>query len=158
MAQSSFLSPDESRDLAEHVRDLFDDLARNLAHHQRAYSGEYQPPLDVRETEEAVEVVVDICGVPAAAVRVLFRRGVLVIAGEKAPAPMPQGRTFHLVEREFGRFARAVQLAGAFDVPNASASVVGGELTVVLPKRPERRGRPHDIPVRPAPDRADASG
>jgi HSP20 family protein len=147
VAQFSFLSPDESRDLAEHVRDLFDNLASTLAHDQRAYSGEYHPPLDVRETEQAVEVVVDVCGVPAAGIRVLYRRGVLVVAGEKAPAGVPQGRTFHLVEREFGRFARAVPLAGAFDIPNARATLLGGELTIVLPKQAERRGQAHAIPV-----------
>jgi len=78
---------------------------------------------------------------------VLFRAGVLLIAGEKAPPRTTEEQTFHLVEREFGRFARAVRLNGAFDVPDARASVIDGELTIVLPKLIERRDQSHRIPV-----------
>jgi HSP20 family protein len=101
----------------------------------------------VLESDDAIEVVVDVSGVPANALRVLFRDGVLVVAGEKAPAPVSEDQTFHLVEREFGRFARAVRLTGSFDVQQARAAVQDGELTVVLPKLIDRRGQGHRIPV-----------
>jgi HSP20 family protein len=114
---------------------------------QRAFSGECHPPLDVLETDDAVEVVMDMSGVAPAAVRVVFRAGVLLIAGEKA-APLPKGaKTFHLVEREFGRFARGVRLNGAFDVQHGRASIRDGELTILLPKLVERRGRAHRIAI-----------
>ena len=71
----------------------------------------------------------------------------LIVAGEKAPVPVTEDQTFHLVEREFGRFARAVRLTGAFDVQQGRATVRDGELTVVLPKLIDRRGRGHRIPV-----------
>jgi HSP20 family protein len=80
-------------------------------------------------------------------VRVLFRSGVLIIAGEKAPTPVAAEQTFHLVERDFGRFARVVRLSGAFDVPRARASLAAGELRVVLPKRDERREQKHTIRI-----------
>ena len=71
----------------------------------------------------------------------------LVIVGEKAQGPSPPDHSFHLVEREFGRFARAVPLTGAFDIPATRATMRNGELTVHLPKRIERRGQGHRIPV-----------
>jgi len=40
-----------------------------------------------------------------------------------------------------------VRLTGAFDVARASATLQAGELTVVLPKLLERRGRAHRVPV-----------
>jgi len=147
MAQFSLIPPDEATDLAEDIRELFDDLARSPDRGLRVSSGKCHPSLDVLETDRAVEVAVDLSGVPAAALRVVFRAGVLLIAGEKAPARPAPEQTFHLVEREFGRFARAVRLAGAFDVPNARATLRDGELTIVLPKRDERRGGAHRIPV-----------
>lgn len=149
MTTFSFIPPGEAQELAEDIRELFNDLAASLQHDQRAYSGECHPSIDVLETDEAVEVIVDVSGVPPAAIRVLFRAGVLVVAGEKAPGPVSADHTFHLVEREFGRFARAVRLAGAFDIPRARATVANGELTIVLPKISERRGRAHRIPVTP---------
>ena len=56
-------------------------------------------------------------------VRVLIKDGVVLLVGEKLP-PDPAGRadaTFHLVERGFGRFARAVRLSGAVDAGRARA-------------------------------------
>jgi len=137
----------ESHELAEDVRALFDDLAASLEHEQRAFSGECHPVLDVYETDSTVEVIVDVCGVAPEAIRVLFRDGVVLIAGEKAPAPASGEQTFHLVEREFGRFARAVRVSGAFDVAQARATLRDGELTVLLPKIVERRGQGHRIAV-----------
>jgi HSP20 family protein len=78
---------------------------------------------------------------------VLFRDGVVLIAGEKAPAVTSEDQTFHLVEREFGRFARAVRVHGAFDLAQARATLREGELTVQLPKLVERRGQGHRIAV-----------
>jgi HSP20 family protein len=147
VAQFSFIPSTEARELTDDVRELFEDLAATLPHEQRAYSGECHPTLDVVETDEAVEVVVDVSGIPASGLRVLFRAGVLLIAGEKAAPRTTEEQTFHLVEREFGRFARAVRLTGAFDIPDARASVSDGELTIVLPKLTERRDQSHRIPV-----------
>lgn len=147
MAQFSFVPAAETTDLAEDIRDLFEDLARNLKQEQRAYSGECHPSLDVLETETSVEVVVDVCGVPQDALRVLFRAGILIIAGEKAPSAAGPQQTFHLVEREFGRFARAVRLTGAFDVQRGRATLRAGELRVILPKLEERRNSAHRIPI-----------
>lgn len=149
MVQFSLIPSAEAADLADDIRELFDDLSRTLDRTRRAYSGECHPALDVFETEAALEVCVDVAGVPAAALRVVFRAGVLLIVGEKAPGPTTNEQTFHLVERAFGRFARAVRLAGAFDLQNSRATLREGELTVVLPKIDDRRGRSHRIPVRP---------
>jgi len=94
-----------------------------------------------------VEIVLDITGVPANAIRVLFRNGVVIVAGEKAPSRLTTGATYHLVEREFGRFARAVRLNGAFEIGAARAWLDDGELTIVIPRRADRRGQAHSIPV-----------
>lgn len=147
VAQVPFITNGESHELAEDVRALFEDLAATLDHEQRAYSGECHPVLDVYETDTAMQLVVDLSGVPPGAVRVLFRDGVVLIAGEKAPAPSSSDQTFHLVEREFGRFARAVRVTGAFDLTRARATLQDGELTVELPKMTERRGQAHRITV-----------
>ena len=147
MAQFSFLPTVESRELTDDVRELFEDLAAHLKPEQRAYSGECRPPVDVRETGEALEIIVDVSGIAPEAIRVLYRAGVVIVAGEKAPTSSTQGQTYHLVEREFGRFARVVRVNGSFDIQNARATVVKGELVVVLPKLTDRRGRGHQIPV-----------
>jgi HSP20 family protein len=139
----------EVRDLTDEVAQLFDELDRETGGPRRGPSGHCTPALDVQETAEALEVVMDLPGVSAAQVRVLLKNGALVIAGEK-PSPYPGGRadtTFHLVERGFGRFARAVRLAGAFDGGRTRAVLQGGELRVTLPRIEERRGREIHVPI-----------
>jgi len=147
MVQFSLMPSAEAADLADDIRELFDDLSRTLDRAQRAFSGECHPALDVFETDAAIEICVDVAGVPPAALRVLFRGGVLLIVGEKAPDATTSEQTFHLVERAFGRFARAVRLAGAFDLENSRATVRNGELMIVLPKIQDRRGRAHHIAI-----------
>ncbi len=144
----SFLPTTESRELVDDLRQVFADLAATLPPEQRAHSGEYHPSLDVVETASAVEIIVDVAGVPLEAVRVLFRDDVLIVAGEKAPPPTTDSEpNFHLLERGFGRFARAVRLSGAFEIGQAHARLVSGELTIVLPRRADRRGHAQAIPI-----------
>jgi HSP20 family molecular chaperone IbpA len=54
---------------------------------------------------------------------------------------------FHLAERAYGRFARAVRLSGAFDAGRARAKIESGQLRIVLPRMEDRRGRMYTVPV-----------
>ena len=147
MAQFSMIPAPEAADLGDDIRVLFEELARTLPGEHRVYSGECRPALDVLETGDALEITLDAPGVPVDAIRVMFRAGVLLVVGEKAPLSGAGEQTFHLVEREFGRFARVVRVTGAVDVQNARAILRDGELRIRLPKLDDRRGRPHRIPV-----------
>jgi HSP20 family protein len=147
MAQFTLIPSAEVGELAEDIRAIFDELAATLSAEQRVTAGECHPALDVFETDDAVEIVMDVSGVAPEALRIVFRAGVVLIAGEKAP-PVPRApRTFHVVEREFGRFARGVRVSSAFDLQGGRAVMREGELTIVLPKRADRRGRPYPIPI-----------
>ena len=151
MAQFPLVPSSEAAELGDDIRQLFDDIARALPRDRGILSGECHPLLDVRETDQFVEITVDVAGVPTEAIRVLFRAGVLVVAGEKGPSRPVADQTFHLVEREFGRFARAVRVNGAFDVAKAQATLRDGELRIVLPKLTERRGAAQRIAIRTEP-------
>lgn len=154
MAQFPFVPAGDLRELGDDIRELFADIEAHLSPDERVYSGECHPVLDVLETSAGVEILLDITGVPADALRVVFRGGVVLVAGAKAPSN--PGGTYHLVEREFGRFARAVRLTGAFEVGAARAWLDNGELTIVIPRRTERRGQSHAIPIADAEDRSRA--
>jgi len=137
----------ESHELADEIARLFDDIARSLG--RRVAAGETTPALDVVETDAAVEIHVDLPGVTAEAVRVLIKNGIVIIAGEKLPhdATQRSESSFHLVERGFGHFARAVRLTGAFDGGKARATLRTGELRIEIPKITERRGREIAVPI-----------
>ena len=136
-------------DLSDDVRRIFQELDRQGGRPLTAAAGQCNPGLDVLETDETVEVVMDLPGVAAASLRVVLKGGIVVIAGEKLSVP-PAGigaGDFHLVERAFGRFARAVRVTAAIDGSRATARLASGELRVVLPRIHDRRGAVRAIPV-----------
>jgi HSP20 family protein len=131
--------PSEIADFAEEVRQIFAELGRAFG--AESLAGECVPPVDVFETDEAVEVAVDLPGVAPPAIRLLVKGDSLLIAGEKPSHRVRAESNFHLVERGYGRFARVVRLGCACETAKATATLADGELRVKLPKIAERRGR-----------------
>jgi HSP20 family protein len=142
-------SLDEPAGLTEDVHRLLDDLARRRPDRRQLVAGECMPVVDVFETDRSVEIVLDLPGVAADAVRILFKSGVLLIVGEKERPDMSRRgpSSFHLVERDFGRFARAVRINAAIDGAQARARMNNGELRIVLPRITERRGAGVMVPI-----------
>jgi HSP20 family protein len=137
----------ERHELDDDLRRLFEQLTGNEA---RAHAAECRVPIDVVETPKGIEVVTDLVGVGADDVQVAIARDTLLISGMKRPAGCEHhgDATFHVAERVFGRFTRAVRLTGALDVSRAEATLRAGELRVTVPRIEERRGREHRILVR----------
>ena len=126
MAHFSFIQPAEWGELSDDIRQLFDELAATRPTGSAEAAGTCRPLSDVVKADQAIELAVDPSGVPAASFT----------------------HTYHLVERDFGRFARVVRFTGAFDVERGAATLGAGQLTVVLPKRLERRGVAHRVTIR----------
>lgn len=133
-------------ELAEDARRLLAEIERDVPG-AAAITADCRPPLDVLETATALEIVVDVPGVPPDSIRIAVRRSTLLIVGAKLALTLDRQARFHLAERSYGRFARAVRLTGAFDAARARASTHGGQLRIVLPRLEERRGRVLTIPV-----------
>jgi HSP20 family protein len=125
--------------IAEDARLLLDELDRDLPGAAQL-TAECRPALDIMETMDATEVVVDVPGIRAESVRVAIRANTVMIVGAKLVPAAPADARFHLAERTYGRFARAVRIAGAFDAHRAKAIVENGLLRIVLPRIEDRRG------------------
>jgi HSP20 family protein len=134
----------ETTDFAEDVRRIYYELGRRVG--AEPLAGECSPAIDVYERDESIEIVVDVPGVDPSAVRILAKGDLLLIVGEKNVQRPRTEVSFHLVERDFGRFARTVRTTRACDTSRAQARLVNGELHLSLPKIAERRGRA--IPIR----------
>ena len=139
----------ERRELPDDLQRLFDVIWDAPGSERPASAGECSPPLDLIETETGIEIVADLPGIPAEAIQIVCARNVVMIAGQKTPAACGHAEAaFHLAERTFGRFARALRLEGAFDAGRADAALVAGELRITIPRIDDRRGREIRIPIR----------
>ena len=133
--------------MADDLRRIFDMLDDGVP--IAGSAAECAPPCDVVETAHGIELVMDLPGVTSESLKIVFVRSTLVVGGHKRPSSCGHGNAaFHLAERTFGRFARAIRLSGAFDAGAATANLASGELRVVLPRIQERRGGEIRIDVR----------
>jgi HSP20 family protein len=106
-----------------------------------------QPLSDVVEVDDAVRVLLEIPGIPAASVQVRVLGNRIEITGEKTQ-DFPAGETsFLCLERIFGKFQRAFEVRGSVNLGEVSARMANGILVITIPKIADRRGRERRIPV-----------
>src|SRR3982074_1914665 len=98
--------PSEIGDFSDEVRRVFLELGRVFG--SDSLAGECVPPIDVYETDDTLEIAVDLPGVDPAAIRGLCKGDSILVAGEKAARRARSDSSFHLVERGYGRFARVI--------------------------------------------------
>lgn len=132
--------------LRQEVQELFQRLSL-LDRTEPLPGGEWCPPADVFESRENVLVVVEVPGLPPESLRVVFRRGALVVSGERRARRGAAGVSFLCLERPHGRFERTIPLDLPLDVSRARASLRGGLLTLTVPRRRERRGQDVVVPI-----------
>lgn len=106
-----------------------------------------QPPSDIVEVDDAVRVLLEIPGVPAASVQVRVLGNRIEVTGEKIPDFPPGETSFLCLERIFGKFQRAFEVRGSVNLGEVSARMANGILVITIPKVAERRGRERRIPV-----------
>ena len=136
--------PSESAEFADEFARMLNEIGRSKG---SLLTAECSPPLDIYETDEGFEIVMDLPGVEPSALRIVAKGNAVLIAGEKTPRRGRGDSSFHLVERGYGRFARVARLARPCDSSRARASLINGELRVSLPKIADRRGRSTLIPM-----------
>lgn len=115
-----------------------------FAGHPRPNGGEWLPPVDVRETQDAYRLDVELPALAPEDVEVSFREGVLTIAGERKRTDAADA-TVHRSERRFGRFARTFRLPEDADDEGIAAATHDGVLEVTVPKREKSRTRQIEV-------------
>jgi HSP20 family protein len=102
------------------------------------------PSIDVSETDNAVEVKMDLPGVKPDEVNVEVRDNVLTVSGERKEEKESEegnGRKYHRVERRYGSFSRSVRLPTPIDENKVNAEYRDGVLSITLPKTEEAKTR-----------------
>ena len=92
------------------------------------------PTMDVSETEDEITVSADLPGMDEKDIQVTLDNGVLTLRGEKKRESEEKKRNYHLVERSYGEFYRAIPLPSEIDADKVSARFKKGVLTVSIPK------------------------
>lgn len=106
---------------------------------------EMAPTMDVSETDNAVEVRMDVPGVDPKDVDIQIRGNVLSVTGQRKEETTEKGKTWHRVERRFGSFARTMTLPAEVKEDAVQAAYRDGVLTVTLPKAEQVKARKIEV-------------
>ena len=121
----------------------------------RTFDGEHEfwplarisPSLDLSETDNSVEVRMDLPGVEAKEIDIqVSGNNLLTVSGERKEEQEEKEKTWHRVERRYGSFSRSVMLPCAINESAVEAKYREGVLTITLPKTDEAKA--HKITVK----------
>ena len=105
---------------------------------------------DVVETEDAVEVSVELPGMEMKDIEVSVTDDMLTIKGEKRVERQEEKKGYYLSERSYGGIYRTIPLPPGVDGEKAEASFKNGVLTIRLPQTPEAQAKVKRIEVKHA--------
>ncbi len=94
----------------------------------------FAPRTNVAETDKCYEITIDLPGMKAEQFTIELHEGRLSVSGEKMKEEKVDGKTFHRVERHFGKFRRTFNLGQDVDSDQVSAEYKDGVLSVFVPK------------------------
>ncbi len=101
----------------------------------RPWSEEWVPAVDVAEAPDKVTVKAEVPGLDPKEIDISLVGDVLTIKGEKKSEREEKKENYHLVERSYGSFSRALRLPAAVDADKIEANYDKGVLTVTCPKK-----------------------
>ncbi|HEY6563668.1 MAG TPA: Hsp20/alpha crystallin family protein [Pirellulaceae bacterium] len=122
--------------LLDVVRREVDDLVGRLQD-PNAWSDElasFAPRTNVAETDQHYEISLDLPGMKADDFQIEMHEGRLSISGERAKEDVENGKTYHRIERVYGKFRRSFTLGQDVDAESVSADYHDGVLRVTVPK------------------------
>jgi HSP20 family protein len=129
---------------------LFDDVFHGRSG-DRMQDGSLQhgpmtPSIDVSETDNEIRISADLPGVSGSDVDVSLVDDILTIRAEKKLEQKDERENYHLVERCYGTFLRALRLPYSVDSDKIRAEFDNGVLTVTVTKCKDKE-RSRKIPV-----------
>ena len=118
------------------VNRAFDEVFRGFPAMGRGAAGlgGFAPNLDVRETEQGLEVSAELPGMSEEDIDLRLEGDLLTLSGEKKDERTQEQGGLHLTERSFGRFQRAFRLPFQPNPEQVQAQFEKGVLRITLPK------------------------
>jgi HSP20 family protein len=118
---------------------------RELATSGSGGAGSWAPALDVYETEDKIELTLDLPGIDPEDVDLTVEDSTLTVSGSREFRADVDEDGFRRVERRYGSFARSLGLPATADAEHIDASFDKGVLTITIPKHEESKPKRIEI-------------
>jgi HSP20 family protein len=103
------------------------------------------PSMDVSETDKVIEITAELPGLDKKDVVLNIADNVLTIRGEKKSEREEKEKNYHLIERSFGSFSRAVELPSSVKPEDISAQMANGVLKITVQKPAPKQAKQIEI-------------
>ncbi|MEM7483065.1 MAG: Hsp20/alpha crystallin family protein [Acidobacteriota bacterium] len=103
------------------------------------------PSVDVRETDEALTLFVELPGMKREDVDITLENRMITLRGERKFEQDSSRESYHRIERAYGSFSRSFTLPSNVQTDQVNASFSDGLLTIELPKAEESKPRKIEI-------------
>jgi HSP20 family protein len=117
----------------------------NTLFDRSAEARSWTPPMDLVEAEDHFLLRADLPGLKEEDVNIEVRDNTLRISGERKAEHEQRERGWYRLERQFGKFSRALTLPEGINADAIEARFDHGVLEVTIPKPEERKPRRIEI-------------
>ena len=146
LTRRSPASPFFSRAAETSLPRLFDEfLNQGFRSSNEDIGAHWAPSADIKETEEALFVQVELPGLPKEDINIALESGVLTVSGERQFTQEDSKENYHRLERLHGKFSRSFRLPRNIEATQVKAQFENGLLTLELPKTEEAKPRQIEI-------------
>lgn len=121
--------------------DAFNDMLRPFGQGEDVSDRRWLPAVDIRETDEALTLNVDLPGIDKDDVHLTLENNVLTISGERKFENEEKNDNYHRIERAYGAFSRSFSLPRNVKSAKVKASFDRGVLSIEIPKEEEAKPR-----------------
>jgi HSP20 family protein len=122
-------------------------LAGSGSGNQMLVMADWEPSVDICETDAAYQIKGEIPGVKKEDVKVTIEDGMLTIQGERKQEKEEKGKKFHRVECSYGSFMRSFQMPDDADENKVTAEFKDGMINVTLAKSAKAQQKAKTINV-----------
>jgi HSP20 family protein len=108
----------------------------------------WRPAIDIEESNGNLLVRAEIPGMTKEDIKVSVKEDMLKISGERKQENETKEKTFHRIERSYGKFERIIRLPSEVDADKIKASYKDGVLNVTLPKPESMKPKQIDVEIK----------
>lgn len=108
----------------------------------------WRPAIDIEENNGNLMVRAEIPGMTKEDIKVSVQEDLLTISGERKQENETKDKTYHRIERCYGKFRRMIRLPAQVDADKVKASYKDGVLKVTLPKPESLKPKHIDVEIK----------
>ncbi len=111
-------------------------------------SGLWSPVVDIEEDNENFLVKVELPGLKKEDIKISVRGNLLSVSGERKQETETKEKTFHRIERSYGKFSRNITLPADVDADKVKATYKDGILAITLSKPETMKPKEIDVEIK----------